>query len=49
MRKVEVIEVVIGALGKVTTHFDKWKPCLLGTEALFTWNGEKIRKVLDME
>ena len=40
MRKVEVIEVVIGALGKVTTHFDKWKPCLLGTESLFTWNGE---------
>ena len=40
MRKVEVIEVVIGTLGKVTTHFDKWKPCLLGTEALFTWFGE---------
>ena len=24
MRKVEVIPVVIGALGKVTKHFEKW-------------------------
>ena len=54
MRKVEVIPVVIGALGAVTKHYEKWiekldltiealqKPCLLRTVRI-------IRKVLDMK
>ena len=43
MRKVEFIPVVIGALGTVTKHFEKWIEKLdldLTLEALFSWNSK---------
>ena len=43
MRKVEVMLVVIGALGTVTKHFEKWIEKLdldLTLEALFSWNSK---------
>ena len=56
MRKVEVIPVVIGALGTVTKHFEKWIEKLdLGQtiEALqkpcLLGTARMIRKVLDMK
>ena len=56
MRKVEVIPVVIGALGTVTKHFEKWIEKLdldLTIEALqkpcLLGTAKIIRKVLDMK
>ena len=56
MRKVDVISVVIGALGTVTKHFEKWIEQLdldLTTEALrkscLFGTPRIIRKVLDMK
>ena len=56
MRKVEVITVVIGALGTVTKHFEKWIEKLdldLTIEALqkpcLLETAKIIRKVLDMK
>ena len=56
MRKVEVIPVVIGALGTVTKHFEKWIEKLdldLTIEALqkacLLGTARIIRKVLDMK
>ena len=56
MRKVEVIPVVIGALGTVTKHFEKWVEKLhldLTIEALqkpcLLVTARIIRKVLDMK
>ena len=56
MRKVEVITVVIGALGTVTKHFEKWIEKLdldLTIEALqkpcLLGTAKIIRKVLDMK
>ena len=56
MRKVEVIPVVIGALGTVTKHFEKWTEKLdldLTIEALqkpcLLGTTRIIRKVLDMK
>ena len=57
MRKVEVMLAVIGALGTVTKHFEKWIEKLdldLTLEALFSWNsknnvegvGYKLKKKL---
>ena len=43
MRKVEVMLVVIGALGTVTKHFEKWIEKLdldLTLEALLSWNSK---------
>ena len=56
MRKVEVIPVVIGALGTVTKHFEKWIEKLdldLTIEAIqkpcLLGTSRIIRKVLDMK
>ena len=56
MRKVEVITVVIGALGTVTKHFEKWIEKLdldLTIEALqkpcLFGTARIIRKVLDIK
>ena len=56
MRKVEVIPVVIGALGTVTKHFEKWIEKLdldLTIEALqkprLFGTARIIRKVLDIK
>ena len=56
MRKVEVIPVVIGALGTVTKHFEKWIEKLdldLTIEALqkprLLGTARIIRKVLDIK
>ena len=56
MRKVEVIPVVIGALGTVTKHFEKWIEKVdldLTIEALqkpcLLGTARIIRKVLDMK
>ena len=56
MRKVEFIPVVIGALGTVTKHFEKWIEKLdldLTIEALrkpcLLGTERIIRKVLDMK
>ena len=56
MRKVEVIPIVIGALGTVTKHFEKWIEKLdldLTIETLrkpcLLGTARIIRKVLDMK
>ena len=56
MRKVEVVTVVIGALGTITKHFEKWIEKLdlgLTTEALqmpcLFGTARTIWKVLDMK
>ena len=56
MGKAEVIPVVIGALGTVTKHFEKWIEKLdlyFTTEALqkpcFLGTAKIIREVLDMK
>ena len=46
MKKIEVLQVVIGTLGTVTKHFRIDREIWIGldnwniTEALFTWNGQ---------
>ena len=56
MRKVKVITVVIGALGTLAKHFEKWREKLdldLTIEALqklsLLGTARIIRKVLDMK